>query len=471
MNFRKLISGSAIAFASTVGVAAAQSPVLVTSDADSGEGSLRAALAAAAASETPSQIIVLADGDIEIGSTLDYTGLAPLTIIGNGQAIYTNEDVTLLAASNGANLTVHSLDFYGPGGWSITNRADTDGSAGKGIFVDVRDDQTGTVSLVLNDVVVAGVANHGIHVSDCSLADECGGGGGGAGEGSAASIVVHLTEVLVDDAGNGKFDADGVRVDERAEGSITLIADATTYINVGADGVELDEGQAGDVVAQITNSEFNDNGAYCDPNLLASFMPEVDEAEYDQGQTAEADIPGPITGSPDDGCFEREVDLYDDGSVEAYEFGIDLDDGFDIDEAGEGSIHLVMLDSEVVGNLDEGLDFDEEDAGGISVTISGTSAIGNTDDGYKMSEEGDGGIDGVMIGSAAIGNGGVGAVFEEEDGGDVAVTIIEMVSYGNDDGETSLELVQEDEGTGSATITNGAIVEPVEAEGVDVSQI
>ena len=28
--------------------------------------------------------------------------------------------------------------------------------------------------------------------------------------------------------------------------------------------------------------------------------------------------------------FEREVDLYDDGSVEEYEFAIDVDDGFDI---------------------------------------------------------------------------------------------------------------------------------------------
>jgi hypothetical protein len=65
-------------------------------------------------------------------------------------------------------------------------------------------------------------------------------------------------------------------------------------------------------------------------------------------------IPGPVTGSPDDGCFERAVDTYDDGSVEEYEFAIDVDDGFDIDEAGPGSMFVTVTGSVMDGNLDEG---------------------------------------------------------------------------------------------------------------------
>ncbi|MFS4583662.1 hypothetical protein [Phaeobacter sp. C3_T13_0] len=332
--------------------------------------------------------------------------------------------------------------------------------------MDVREDQTGTVTLVLNDVSVVGVANHGVHISDCSLADDCGGGGGGAGEGSDASILVRLTNVIIDDVGNGRFDADGLRVDERSEGSVTLIADASSFTHVGADGVELDEGQDGDVQVNVSDAVFNNNGAYCDPSVLAAFLPEVDEAEFDQGQTAADDIPGEITGSPDDACFEREVDLYDDGTVEAYEFGIDLDDGFDVDEAGPGSIHLLMEDSEIVGNLDEGLDFDEENEGGIVVSVLRTHAAGNNDDGYKISEEDAGDVSGTFVMSAAAENGGVGFVLEEAGSGDLALTAANPVSFGNDGGDVSFELVQEDEGAGGALIFGGAVAEPMELHGV-----
>ncbi|SIS59386.1 hypothetical protein SAMN05421759_101639 [Roseivivax lentus] len=469
MTFRSFAATSVLALTVYAGPAQAQAPILVTTTADSGAGSLRAALAEAAAMDAPAQIIVTAAGDIAIDETLDYPGTAPLSIFGNGNSVTTAADVTLFSASNGADLTLRALHFAGPGGWSIENRADADGSAGKGIFVDVRDDQTGLVSLVLHDVSVSGVANHGIHVSDCSLADECGGGSGGGGEGSPASILVHLSDVRVEDAGNGKFDADGLRVDERAEGSVTFIAHRSVFTGVGADGVELDEGQAGDVIVEVTASAFNDNGAYCDPDLLASALPDPDEAEYEEGEVAEADIPGPVTGTLDDGCIEREVDLYEDGSVEAYAFGIDLDDGFDVDEAGDGSIHLVMDGSEIARNLDEGLDFDEEGAGGIVVSIVRSTATGNNDDGYKMSEEDAGDVTGTVLGSSAIGNGGVGAVFEEEGAGGVAVTIRDMVSYGNDDGETALEVVQEDDGAGSVDVSGGAMAEATEVEGATLS--
>lgn len=471
MTCSKLIASSAVALVLTCGSAFAQSPLLVTSTADSGEGSLRAALAAAAEDQAASQIVIMTDGDITISSTLTYTGEAPLTLIGNGQTVHTDENVTLFTASNGADLTVHSVNFTGPGNWSIENRADTDGEPGKGIFVDVRDDQTGVVKLVLDNVTVSGVGAKGVHVSDCSLADACGAGGGGAGEGSPASIEVVLTNVVIDDAGNGAFDEDGLRVDERAEGSITLIADASSFTNVGADGVELDEGQAGDVIVSVTNSKFNDNGAYCNPDLMGVFLPEEDAGEYEPGEKDEADIPGPVLDSLDNNCVERAVDYHDDGSVEEYEIALDLDDGFDVDEAGDGSVYLTMVGTEIIGNLDEGLDFDEADEGGFALTIIDSVAADNTDDGYKVSEEDGGDLTATMIASSSMNNGGKGAVFEEESAGDVMVSIRGMETEGNDDGETSLEIVQDDDGSGTATIKDSAIAEPIEAEGVSLSRM
>ena len=445
-----------------------QTPIFVTSTADSGEGSLRAGIMAAAAGDA-SRVVVLTDGDVVIETGLVYDGRAPLEIVGTGQTIRTTTDETLLTASMGADLSVSNLNFAGPGGYDIETRPDLDESAGKGVFVDVRDDQTGTVTLRLTNVAVSGVANHGIHVSDCSLADACGGGSSGDGGGSSASIAVHVANVTVDDVGNGRFDADGLRVDERAEGDITFFATASLFTNVGADGVELDEGQAGDVIVTVTNSRFLDNGGYCDPAVLQVFMPDVAEAEFDEGEMASDAIPGPVTGSPDDACFEREVDLHDDGSVEEYEFGIDLDDGFDIDESGDGSLRAILVGGRISGNLDEGNDYDESGPGDIDLTVLGTIADGNSDDGFKNSEEDEGDVTAMLVGAGASANGGKGFVFEEEGAGDLVIQAMSVTTSANDDGDdTGLEAVQEDEGTGRLTVTGSDIADGIDAEGVEV---
>lgn len=441
-------------------------PLLVTSAANSGPGTLRAALEAASRSGVAQTIVVATAADIRIATTLNYWGTEPVEIIGSGQTIAADQDITLLTISQGANATIMNLTFAGPGGFDIENRSDLGAEAGKGIFVDLRDDQTGTAEIALVNVSVTGTAGHGIHVSDCTLADACGGGSGGAGEGSAASIRLTLTGVTVTDTAYGRFDADGVRVDERGEGDIHFVATSSVFSGVGADGIELDEGQEGDVRATIGLSQFLDNGGYCDPDLLASFMPVEPEAEFEAGAMAEDAIPGPVTGSPDDACFEREVDLYEDGSVEAYEFAIDVDDGFDIDEAGPGSLFVTVTGSTMNGNLDEGFDFDEEGPGDITATYIDTTASGNTDDGFKHSEADEGGVFGLVSGSSATDNGGAGFVFEEEGDGYVGVAVLDSATSGNDDGETGIEVVQEDEGSGNLLVAASDIADGVEAEGV-----
>lgn len=444
--------------------------IWVTSDAGAGEGSLRAAIAAAARSDTPSRILVATAGDIVIDGTLEYYGAAPLTLLGRGQTIATKENVTLLAVPNGADLTIVGLNFAGPGGFSIENRGDLGGDAGKGVFVGVPNGATGTVRLNMADVVVKGVSNYGVHVSDCSLADACGGGGGGAGDGSAASVSVTFANVKIENVGNGKFDADGLRVNERGAGDIHFTASGSTFNGVGDDGVELDEGQDGDVVVMVSSSVFDANGAYCNPDLLAPFVPDPDEGEFEQGQMAEANVPA-IKEIADNSCIERVVDTYDDGSVEAFEFAIDLGDGFDVDEAGAGSVIAIIVGSTINGNMDQGLDYDEEDDGGIDLTVVSTRANGNTDDGYKMSEEGEGDVIGNILMSIAEDNGGKGFVFEEEDGGDVLVVGADVMTDNNDDGDkTGLELVQDDDGMGAASLIGSDIADGVYAEGVDVTE-
>ena len=468
MLHARLLTATALLMTSTT-LAIAEPPILVTNGDDSGAGSLRAALTAATDVTAPT-ILIVTEGDIALQSGLTYPGTVPVQILGRGQSVTLDANETILAAIGGAGLTLRGLSLQGPGGFSIDARGDLDGAAGKGIFIDVADDADGLVHLVLEDVAVSDVAGHGIHVSDCSLADDCGAGGGGAGDGSAASIAVTLSGVMVENVGQGSFDADGLRVDERGSGSIFASISRSVFRGVGADGVELDEGQAGGVNATTRNSDFIDNGDYCDPERLGEFMPSEPEGAFDQGAMTEADIPGPVTGSPDDACFEREVETHEDGSVAEYEFGIDVDDAFDIDEAGDGDLVAVMLGGTIAGNLDEGADFDEEDAGAIIASFIGVTASGNADDAFKSSEEGPGDVIGLLHGGSAEGNGGKGAVFEEAGDGNVQVTATGFTASGNDDGDgTGIEALQEDAGDGTLEIA-GKIADGIDAEGVEVAQ-
>ncbi len=441
---------------------------VVTSNADTGDGSFRAALVAASKVGGDHVVIIETPGDIAIDSPLSYTGTGSLSVYGNGQMITATGNHTLFEATQGADLTVNNLGFQGPGGFSIQNRGDAGGSAGgKAIFIDVRDDQTGLVNLTLNHVTVADVANHGIHVSDCNLADDC--GSDGPGEGSQASIAVYLNTVSVRNVGQGRFDADGLRIDERGEGSVHAVIHASSFSGVGADGIEIDEGQAGSVIAYVSGSAFTDNGGYCDPLLLKPLMPAVDEGTFRDGQKKETDIPGPVTGSPDDRCFERQIDLYDSGYVEEYEFALDLDDGFDIDEAGPGDLRAEIISSIIDGNLDEGLDFDEEDAGSITLSIIESKSVNNTDDGFKHSEQGQGDVFAYVRNSTAQANGSKGFVVEEEDAGNVAVYADHVTASNNDDRDkTGFEVVQDDEGKGIFVVRRSGIADGIDGEGVDI---
>ena len=461
-----------LAIATLGGLLAAQSAlaggfVVVTNSDDSGVGSLRNALEIQNATEV---FIAPEVSDIQIYSPLTYAATEGLTIWGSGQIVHSSDNITLLQVTNGADLTIANLDFAGPGGFHVENRGDLFGQqAGKGIFIDVPTTQVGDVKLNLSNVAVTGVANHGIHVSDCSLADDCGSGSGGGGDGSPASIIATFNNVSISDVGNGKFDADGFRVDERGMGNIVFNAVKFSADSVGADGTELDEGDQGDVITTLHKASFTNNGNYCNPDILNAWLPAEPEGEFaEEENVTEADIPAEVNGSPDDNCFEREVSFYDDDiTVEEYEFGLDLDDGIDIDEAGEGSIVASMTSTLIKGNLDEGVDFDEEQAGGVAVRFFGTRARANNDDGFKVSEEDDGSVSAVIVGVKAKKNGGKGIVLEEENDGNLAAIVRDTIAVKNDDSDdTGIEAVQDDAGTGTIEIRNSAIIDGLDLDGV-----
>lgn len=402
---KTLASATALFLTTTIlGSTAAQAgaPFIVDSVADSGSGTLREALSSGA-----TLIRIQPDLDvITIDSTLTYAGTEPLRIFGGNTIIEASDDFTVLELTGGASLRANQLTLMGPGGFSFANQG-----TGKGLFIQVPGDTTGTVNVELIEVTVMDVANHGIHVSDCTLGDDCGSGGGGGGDGSPASISMVIRGVTVDNAGNGKFDADGIRIDERADGGITFLATDSLFTNVGADGVELDEGNAGDVQIEVWRTDFTNNGGYCLDSPLVLEEP----------------------------CVED-----DDG-----ELVLDLDDGFDIDEAGPGSLTGSVTISTVTNNLDEGLDFDEEDEGGMSMDFIRITGTDNGDEAIKMSAAGPGDVHAEVLNSTITGNGNDGAEFEAEDGdGQVHVRIGASTIEGNDsEGVAAAQENTEDLGT------------------------
>ena len=194
----------------------------VTNANDSGEGSLRAAIEDSGT--TSIEIDIKGRRIINIDSPLVYAGDGPLTITGDGNGkgnrpTIKGGDFDLLKVTS--DLTVKNVDFEGPGDFSIYSQSiysqSTESIPGKGIYVDIPSGAEGVIKVELEDVQVSNVANHGVHISDCS-SETCGNGNTGDGEGSNASVHLVLKNVVVSNVGKGKFDGDGVRVDERGPG-------------------------------------------------------------------------------------------------------------------------------------------------------------------------------------------------------------------------------------------------------------
>ncbi len=394
--------------------ATATGVAIVTNGNDNGLGSLRAALNSGANTIR----IASSVSAISLTEPLSYDGEKRLKLTGRGQTVDATGlegNADILTVSQGADVSISNLKFVG-NAFSV-NQDSSSPQGGKGIFVNVPATEQGLVKINIDNVSVSNVGNHGIHISDCTLRDECGGGSGGAGEGSSASVYVSLNQVTVNKVGFGKQDADGVRVDERGEGDIYFVARNSNFLNVGADGIELDEGNNGDVIADVSGSLFDNNGEYC----LA--------------------IPFTVGGACDD-----------DGDP-------DVDDGFDIDEAGSGSLYARISDTTISNNFDEGLDFDEEDDGSIVMRLKNVFAMSNEDEGIKASEEGPGNIRADLRDLSLVDNNGnnEGVELEEADAGNVDVKVRDSIFMGGED--EALKVEQADDGEGRLNIRNSTIEE------------
>jgi hypothetical protein len=349
----------------------------VTSSADAGPGSFRNAIAQANANPAITEInFAPSITTIQLNNAVRYSGGQSLSIDGNDAVIrpFNAKEglIDLFLATGGADISLSELTFRnGKNGVVITTPAGV----------------TGDVNVNLDQVTISHNELFGLHVDDLTNA-------------SAASIVLDIAGSNILANGTGAHDQDGVRVDERGDGSIVTRITNSHLNENGAEGIELDEAGDGRVELNVNGSTFNGNG------FISS-------------------------GDPEDP---------------------DFDDGIDIDEADLGSVFAAISNSTVSGNFDEGIDLNEDGFGDLNVLLSNVIVNGNTDEGVALEEAGAGDINVLFSSLSSQNNGASGILIEEFDAGDVSGDIANSMITGN--GGFGIEVAQAAPGKGIIRLRN-----------------
>lgn len=427
---------TALAALSLAGSGLVADPARAAAPGVSNQAEFLAAVEDANGDSSISEIVFAPNAVIELTEEVRYTGAQDLTLVGRGATVSGEKatadtstwDSGLFVSESGGDLTVQRLTLAD----SFNN--------GLAVFLP---EGSGTVEIVLDQVTVTDAQFHGVLVD------------GQATTGYNTDGFIHPNcddphfidsdtsiDITVDRSvitGAGQLDGydisqatgcpqdfDGLRVDQGGVGDLVADLDRSTFDDNLADGVELDEKGDGSVDATVDRSSFNDNGD----------------------------------------TVAIECTILCGGEVEL----IDLDDGFDIDEEDAGDLTVAVSRSEVNDNRDEGMDMDEAGEGSIVGTVTKTEASRNGDEGYKASEADAGDNTADISKSTFEGAGNDQIEVESEDGdgsGTVTVNVSKTMSTGADG--SGVKAVEDDGGAVLVTVDKSTLADNgewgVEAEG------
>lgn len=427
---------TALAALSLAGSGLVADPARAAAPGVSNQAEFLAAVEDANGDSSISEIVFAPNAVIELTEEVRYTGAQDLTLVGRGATVSGEKatadtstwDSGLFVSESGGDLTVQRLTLAD----SFNN--------GLAVFLP---EGSGTVEIVLDQVTVTDAQFHGVLVD------------GQATTGYNTDGFIHPNcddphfidsdtsiDITVDRSvitGAGQLDGydisqatgcpqdfDGLRVDQGGVGDLVADLDRSTFDDNLADGVELDEKGDGSVDATVDRSSFNDNGD----------------------------------------TVAIECTILCGGEVEL----IDLDDGFDIDEEDAGDLTVAVSRSEVNDNRDEGMDMDEAGEGSIVGTVIKTEASRNGDEGYKASEADAGDNTADISKSTFEGAGNDQIEVESEDGdgsGTVTVNVSKTMSTGADG--SGVKAVEDDGGAVLVTVDKSTLADNgewgVEAEG------
>lgn len=425
MRTRTLLAAVAAGALTTTGLVAAAVPAgaahvaHVTSDADAGPGSFRSAVAAANADSAIEVIAFADDLAVDLSSAVEFTGSQDLEILGadstlSGAAVSPDTDTWdsgLFVATGGGDLTVRQLALAD----SFNN--------GLAVFLPAGADAAFTfdrlqvIDAQFHGVLVDGQSTTGYNTDDIIHGACTDPHAVDAGE----TIELDIDRTVITGAGQIEGfditldtgcpqDFDGLRVDQGGDGDIVASIQRSNFDGNLADGAELDETGDGSVDVLVSRSTFVANGA------------------TEEIVCTDAAQCGDDTG----------------------ELIADLDDGFDIDEAGAGDLTGTISRTTVDANNDEGLDFDEAGEGSIDIVVDRVSAHDNADEALKASEEDGGDVIVSVDRSSFVGGGDDGTQLEEEGAGDIHVAVTRSTVTGNDGDGVKVE--ESNSGGGSLSI-------------------
>ncbi|MGE0230065.1 MAG: hypothetical protein AB7U23_16315 [Dehalococcoidia bacterium] len=411
--------------------AEAATTVYVTSNADSGAGTFRAAVDQANSNPDVNVIKFLTNGPVTLQSQVFYTGSQSLTISGllktviQGSSCGPHESALLLSTSGG-DLTLLNLTFQ-------------NNACGHGVRV-ILPSTDRTVSLTLNGVLMKNNAASGFLVTEDD--EEC--------INRPASI--NLNVLYSSFTGNVES---GVRAREYGEGGLAATVRFSQFKNNGEDGLALDEGCDGDLTLKALTSTFNENGddgavaeesgggqanaTFAALNASGNGQDGIDFNETDEGAapaslgTADADEVDEapqLNRNPEAAtCTGDDLTLTVSGGV-AVNNG---EDGIEADEESCGHLYATFTMVMANGNGDEGIELDEEEGGDALVSASATQTSDNGRDtfdgnGIDIDEFDDGSIDAELSGFTANANGsadgdGDGIDINESSYGSATITV------------------------------------------------
>lgn len=365
-------------------------PTTATADTTSVSTADELQAALDAAGDSPGRDTIEITSDIELSTPATFDGATPVQLVGPGSLIGTDPDQDVLVLTTSSRVDLDDLKITG---------------GRRGVVVVVPQDADGRIRLDINGVTVSGTGYHGVQMIDGLVdLDESGGGTGLVPAdqdlpsealvesevvgGAPAMLIVTGRDLEVVDSGRGALDQDGLRVDERGDGSIVARFTDSAFVRNGADGFELDESGDGSVLGFVSGTTVVDNGDF--------------------------------------------------------DVSADPDDGIDVDEAGPGDLSVWFRDGAINGNVDQGLDLDEEDEGDATVTVSDSDLSGNVGENLKVTELGDGDVRSLVGGDVLLDDSSDddGVQLEEFDEGIIRGRINQSSITGND--SQGLELISLD---------------------------
>jgi hypothetical protein len=426
--------------------------VRVTTRADDGPGSFR-------------QAVLHANSDPSIGTIRFDQGLGPIKLV---QPVIYSGDQALVIRGEGARLDGSGLPADGSalvteGGGALTITELTVARApGNGITIKVPDQATGVFKVRLHEVTIRENGLHGILINDQAeyFIDPL----AVSEAGSAASLLVEVSDSRFERNGFAVIDSDGLRINEGGEGTLEADIRGSRFADNGADGLELDERAAGDAKFALRHTALAGNGSFTSEDF-------DDGIDVDEG--GDGDLIGRFNHVVANRNFEQGVDLNENGvgdlrvsmadvsAAENSEEGIEFEEDDDVAGGGDIQAELVRVTARRNGGAggDAGLKLREKGDGNLVARLVDAVSLGNRlvsgDDpvsGILLREDEEGNLTAELVRAIARRNGGDGIALEENEGGNLTGQIRRSTASSNDGAGASL--AQEPTGAGQVTFSS-----------------